>query len=107
MLSVSRRLKKTDFSLFKKTKGKSIFSESFNLKIYETKPNLRTRFSVVVSSSVLKKVVDRNKLKRHVKGVISRSLKSFKNGFAVIIYLKKNTTEKELQIVFKKAHILK
>ena len=69
----------------------------------------------MISSSIFKKAVDRNKTKRQIKGIIVKNLKKFKNNFAMVIYLKEKITkekfkkdlEKELTDIFNQAKIIK
>lgn len=116
MLPPERRIKKTDFELLKKStsNSKKFFSSKyFTLKKYLG--NFRpSRFAVVVSSAVFKKAVDRNKIKRRVRGIILENLKEFKDSFALIIYVKKHDAKvaykdlkNDLLEFFKKSNILK
>lgn len=107
------RLKKSDFDVLRKFKKKVFSSSNFNLKLYYSNFN-PSRFAVVVSSKVLKKAVDRNKIKRRVKSVFINNSESLKKGFAVIVYPSKKTInmsfkemEQELLSLIKKSEIFK
>lgn len=113
MLPCLSRLKKIDFSLLSHEKKRSYCSENLSINIYRTKFN-PSRFAVVVPSSVFKKAVIRNKIKRKIKGYICGQLSNYRNGYAVVIYIKKGTKEaflkginKELDSMFDKTGILK
>jgi len=113
MLPKEYRLKTVDFKTVKNLSKKTISSASFSLKVIKTgfKPS---RFVIIVSSSVFKKAVLRNKLKRRLKSIILKNLIDFKPGLAVLIYPKKESAslknkeaEKEIYLLFKKSKILK
>jgi len=112
MLPPKNRLKKTDFDALGRFKKRIFVSENFTLRTYDSgfKPS---RFAVVVSSKVLKKAVERNKKRRQIKGVIIQNADNLLNGFAVIIYLKKEGAKtnfkmlnKELSGLFRKSDLL-
>ncbi|MFH1979153.1 MAG: ribonuclease P protein component [Patescibacteria group bacterium] len=112
MLSSSVRIKKGDFDKLKKEKSRSFSTDNFTLKIFQSNSNTSC-FAVVVSSKTSKKAVDRNKIKRHVKNIISVNLKKIRSGMSVIIYTKKNSLKtpfRDIEIdllgLFKKANIL-
>jgi ribonuclease P protein component len=112
MLPNQNRLKKTDFGILKNCKKKDFSSTNFILKLYNFNFS-PSRFAVVISSSVSKKAVQRNKLKRQAKNIILRHLKNFKKGFAAMIYFKRESAkisfkemEEELLNLFKKSGIL-
>lgn len=113
MLPEKIRLKKEGFDLLKNLKGVSVISRFFSIKKYNTgfKPS---RFAVVVPVSVFKKATQRNKTKRRVRSILIKNTKEFKEGFAIVVYPKKeealnsfSEVEKDLVCLFKKANILK
>ena len=113
MLPVRNRLKREDFKKIKVLKSKIFSSEYFNLKLFSVGFS-PSRFAIILSSSVFKKAVQRNKTRRQIKGFILGHLKEIKNGLAVMIYSKKesiNLSSKEREVellgLFRKAKIIK
>jgi len=112
MLPRALRLKREDIGFIKNIKKKTASSEYFFLKIYGANFS-PSRFAVVVPSSISKKAVQRNKIKRRVRGAILRNTEKLKDELAVIIYPQKETAvvgkklEEKLMEVFKKGGILK
>ena len=96
MLPYLSRLKKIDFDTLVYKKKKSYYSENLSLNIFHTKYN-PIRFAVVVSSSVSKKATTRNKIKRKIKSYICRQLKNYKDGYAIVIYVKKGAKDSFLK----------
>jgi ribonuclease P protein component len=110
MLSRNYRLNAADFKFIKSLAEKKSFSSSgLSLAIWKS-GYIPSRFAVVISGSLIKKAVLRNKTKRRVKAVIFKHLGDLKDGFAVVVYPKKilsfKEAEEELLNLFKKAKIL-
>ncbi len=112
MLSSKNRLKKEDFKTLKDFKKKIFNSKNFTLKLYYTGFN-STRFSIIVPVKFSKKAVDRNKIRRQIKGIIFSFLKDIESGFGVIFYVKKEAKDivfeelkKEITTLLKKSNIL-
>lgn len=89
MLPRIHRIKKSDFERLKSLKKQRFFSENTAISVYKTKRKNEAMFAVVVSSSLLKKSTERNKLKRRIKAIILKKIPFFKKGLLVIIYPKK------------------
>ncbi len=114
MLPLKSRFKKEDFESIKNFKRKSFSSKNFTLKLYDSAFS-PSRFAIVVSKNFSKSAVNRNRIKRQIKGIINKNIKEIKNGFAIIIYIKKEVkekinfkeTQKEIINLFKKSNILK
>ena len=78
------------------------------------KNNLSTsRFAIVVGVKVSKKAVDRNRLKRRIRGIVEKHLGSIAIGYDVMFLVKKEamvktTPELEVQILraFKRAKLV-
>lgn len=93
-------------------RGKSVFDLSLGIKF--RKNNLQTsRFAIVVGVKVSKKAVDRNRLKRRIRGIVEKHLVSIAPGFDVMFLVKKEamakpTPELEVQILraFKRAKLV-
>ncbi|MEK7162193.1 MAG: ribonuclease P protein component [Patescibacteria group bacterium] len=64
-------------------RGRTFFNPSFTLKALPS--DKEKRFTVVVSTKVYKKAVDRNRLKRIIREHIRKNLNGFKLGNYVII----------------------
>lgn len=91
MLPDKNRLKKKDFFVLRKTKGKSFFSsENFKITLCGPEPLSPPRFGVVISAAVSKKAVLRNKLKRRVRAILSQNISRFPAGVSVVIYPQKS-----------------
>lgn len=116
MLPDNLRIKKGDFPLLKKAKGKFFSLGSFSLKLYK-QDFAPSRFAVIASKKFFKKSVLRNKAKRRVKSVVAECSDKIGDGFAVLIYINKEASaflkisfdniKKELMAVFKKAGLIK
>lgn len=113
MLPCLSRLKKIDFDTLVYKKKRSYYSENLSLNVFRTKYN-PSKFAVIISSSVFKKATTRNKIKRKIKSYIYRQLNNYKDGYAVVIYIKKGTKDSflksingELDSIFNKTGILK
>ena len=86
MLPSKERLNKQYFTLLSKDKGVlTVFNTLGTLKY---KQSLKKAFSIVISSKIAKKAVDRNKIKRRIYTLIRKDLKL--NNFSGIIYISKN-----------------
>ncbi|MFC1756802.1 ribonuclease P protein component [Patescibacteria group bacterium] len=113
MLPFLSRLKREDFKSLKGLEKKTFNTVNFAIKVYEIdfKPS---RFSVVVPVGFSKKAIERNKIKRQIKGIILENIKNFKDGLAVVFYVKKEIKKvsfedmkKDLDFLFRKTKILK
>ncbi|PIS13411.1 MAG: ribonuclease P protein component [Candidatus Tagabacteria bacterium CG09_land_8_20_14_0_10_41_14] len=112
MLPSQNRFRKTEFDSFKKSRKRTFSSANFNLSLAGSFNSIR--FAIVVSSSVAKKAVERNKLKRRIRSVVSDNIEKIKNGFVVVIYAKEGAGDltfqdikKQINSLFKKSNILK
>ena len=93
-------------------RGKSVFDLSLGIKF--RKNNLASsRFAVVVGTKVSKRAVDRNRLKRRVRGIVEKHLVEIQPGFDVMFLvkkecMKKTTAELEVQVLqmFKRAKLV-
>src|SRR3989344_5775576 len=100
-----------DFSLvYKHSKPIS----SSHLKLYSLPQNQnQSRFGFVVSKKQVKTIVERNRIKRRLRAVISQKLSKLKSGYSVIIQVKNNartmTTSElkaELEQLFHRSKLL-
>jgi len=66
-----------DFSNFKKSK--SLVSENFRLRWYYPKSQNLARFGFIVPKKVMKRVTDRNLIKRRLKSILARALPGIHN----------------------------
>lgn len=73
MISKAYRISKNDFELIKK-KGFPVHGSLFSLR-YVKNPENTTHFSVVVSKKVAKSAVLRNKIRRRVYSIVSKTPK--------------------------------
>jgi len=105
------RVNKHDFEVV--LKNKTVFhGDHFYLVLH--KPDLpkgleKVKFSAVVSSKILKKAVDRNKLRRRMNEAAGSYVKSIKNPAYLVLFAKKgagvldyNSINKEISFVFNK-----
>jgi len=125
MLSKQNRLPRKLFTkAFKKSR--SFFTQNLTLRVNNdtwvsgsqvlgnrTPKYVISRFSVVTPSSVSKKAVVRNLLKRRCYSIIKKHLNNIKISFNIMIFLKKGADklkfsdlEKEVISVFRKASLL-
>ncbi len=87
MLSRSVRVRKEDFETVIK-KGGYIQSPFFTIR-YLPKTG-KSNFAVVISKTVSKSAVMRNKVKRRLWAVISKNHKEFKGGYNIVFFAKKD-----------------
>lgn len=87
MLPLKNRLEKKCFKLLF-FGGKKISSVNFNL-IYKQNDQEVSKAGFVVSSSVSKYAVERNKIKRRAREIIRRTLNEFKSPYLIIFLFKK------------------
>ena len=73
--------------------SKSVFDVFLGIK-YKKNKLKQSRFAVVVGTKVSKKAVDRNKIKRRIRSVLSKHLEEFAPGFDVIFLVKKEVLDK-------------
>ncbi len=72
--------------------SQALHSAHFSLRLgHASDPKEPSRFSVVVSSQVLKKSHDRNLLKRRTRAAIHAMLPFVKNGYTVVFFAKKTS----------------
>lgn len=93
-------------------KGKGFFTNTIGIKSIPNNLN-HSRFGIIISNKVLKKAVDRNKMRRQIRGVIKLNIDKIKNGVDVIIIcrpsikeLNYEQIEAELIKIFKKTWLL-
>ena len=79
-------------------RGRTFFNPLFNLKAFFT-PGTK-RFTVVVSTKVYKRAVDRNRLKRLVREHIRKNLVNYKSGNYLVV-AKPSLAGKEKNYVLK------
>ena len=113
MLPREHKLIKRDFDLIEGFGRKTFSSGSFTIKVYFSGFS-PSKFAVVLSSKTARKAHERNKIKRQTRSIISKKLKLFQKGFAVVIYPKKTDKEenfelmeKDLNNLFKRSGLLK
>jgi ribonuclease P protein component len=82
MLKRANRLAKSKDIASAFARGRTFFNPFFAIR-FLPKP-AEKRFTVVVSTKVYKRAVDRNRLKRLVREYLRKNLPSFKNGSYVI-----------------------
>lgn len=105
---------KIDKHLFKEVfeQGKKYNSNFFSIRIFPIEEK-NTRFSFVVPVRVSKKAVVRNKMKRRGRYIVSKVIYSIKEGFALIVFFKKESEkvdfdvlEKDLLSILRKTKVL-
>lgn len=90
MLPKARRISKSDFPNLMKT-GWGLSSANFNLKYSALASGSQgSRWSVVVSKKIAKTALDRNKLKRRARYVLTKNLAKMKPGYQVAIFFRAN-----------------
>jgi ribonuclease P protein component len=89
MLKKLRRLKKNrDFSrVFKRSK--KVKTDNLLFNIAQVSPYCPSRFGFVVANSIDKRATRRNGIKRRMRAAIRELLPGIKNGYDVIISVKK------------------
>jgi ribonuclease P protein component len=98
-----------DFSNFKRSK--SLASDSFRLRWYYPKSQNLARFGFIVPKKVMKRVTDRNLVKRRLKAILARALPNISNVDVLFfpkpgsIKLKFADLESEVLGALKKARI--
>jgi len=87
--------KKIPRKLFKNilTRGKIFHSANTTLRIKKNDSN-NTVFSFVISKKVVKKSVERNKLKRQGYSIIKEFLDKIKSSYSYVFFLKKQDVKK-------------
>jgi ribonuclease P protein component len=87
-----------DFDKIFKT-GHSLYGQFFGIKIINNNLN-NNRFGILISSKIYKKAVDRNLIKRQIKGFLIRNKDSLEKGFdCVIIVLLRAKNIKNLELI--------
>ncbi len=111
MLPKTQRVKKESFPEIYK-KGQAFHSKNFSLFVLSI-PGQKSAFSFVVSSKIIRKATERNKIKRRSRAIVEKNLPSLKKGHALVFVLKSynnKTTFQELEEnicqLLKKANIL-
>jgi len=113
MISKQQRLGKKEFNnVFKE--GTSFHSDFLFVKILKTENSNQSKFSVSIPIKIVKKAVERNLLRRRLYSIINKNLDKTKEGFNVVIILKKggekidfDTYKKEIELLFKKTKLVK
>lgn len=104
-LSQKNRLSTQDFAKIKNKSG--LWARESCLSVKSVKNNLQeSRFGVVIGSSVSKKAVLRNKIKRRLKDIIHKNIPNIKSGFDVIVIANpqiKEKSHKELEKILSSA----
>jgi ribonuclease P protein component len=93
--------------------GRSFYIGNLGLRSARNQKNV-SRFTVVVSTKVSKKAVDRNKLKRRLREIIRKEiLPSINQGYDIMVMTKKDLLKKSFEDLkkdaielFKKARLL-
>ena len=84
MLKRKHRLAKQTEVRLTFAKGRGFFSPYFLAKFLKTSADATPRFTVVVSTKVSKKAVDRNRQKRIVREILRLNLSKFRPGDYII-----------------------
>lgn len=84
MLKKAFRLSRSKDIYVTSRRGRSFFSSYFVIKFIATDQDSR-RFTVVVSTKVSKRAVERNRIKRVIRETLRQALPHFKPGDYVII----------------------
>jgi len=108
--SAYRLKKKKDIEDVLKS-GHGFSLDGLTLKIKENR--FQTRFAFIISKSVLRKAVERNKIRRQISEIIRKKLPLFKKNMDGVIILRaphiKNdfrTLEETINAILKKAKLL-
>lgn len=112
MLNKQQRLTKKEFNdVFEK--GKPVHSDFLFAKILEINKKIPSKFSISIPVKIEKKAVKRNLLRRRGYAIIRENLKNIKNGFSVIIIIKKGAEKldfeeykKEINKILKKTNLI-
>mgnify|MGYP003964310371 CR=1 FL=1 len=93
--------------------SKSVFDVGVGLR-YKKNQNPHSRFAVVVGIKVSKKAVDRNRIKRRIRGVLEMNIESLCGGYDVVLIARPQvlamdakSTRVSVETVLNKAGILK
>jgi ribonuclease P protein component len=84
--------------------SKSVFDVGLGMR-YKKNQSPQSRFAVVVGTKVSKKAVDRNRIKRRVRGVLEKNIESLKGGYDVVLIARPQALTmdaKELRAVVEK-----
>jgi ribonuclease P protein component len=108
----NRLRKELDITKVLKSK-KGVFDAACGIKFVKTdKPD--SRFAVVVSTKVSKEAVDRNRVRRQYREILTKMIPSIHSGYDILLLTSKpaialdfSEKEKKLQYVFKKSGLLK
>jgi len=103
--------KKSDFDELAKSSYK-FYSNNFVLKFVKNNQEINC-LATIVSKKISSKAVIRNKIRRRIYEIIRLNMNSFKQGFNIIIFVKKGVLEmeyaeleKEVLYLFKKARLI-
>jgi len=77
-------------------RGRSVFDIDVSFRYLKNKLPV-SRFSVVVGTKVSKNAVDRNKIKRKIRGIIEKHMKEMNPGLDVMVLVKKSALAKSSQ----------
>jgi len=93
-------------------KGKIYFSRFFNLKLAKNNMN-KPRFCIIISTSISKKAVVRNRVKRQIRAIIYNNLPNIKENYDFIVLIKPiavlatfEELQKTMTFLLKKAKIV-
>lgn len=90
----NRLLKDNSFSLVK-SKGKRVSGGAFNIIALKQGGSGPSRFGFIVSTKVSKKAVDRNRIKRMLRIIISELLEDVVGGYDIVVIAKRETLKLE------------
>ncbi len=80
--------------------GKASYDKILGLKV--AKNNLaKNRFGVVVSNKISKKAVERNRIKRQIRGAVEKNMPNMKAGYDCVIIAQPGITESNYQEIRK------
>jgi ribonuclease P protein component len=89
-----RLVKACDFNIIKK-KGRRYNANYYGLIVYERGDTNPSRFAFIVSKKISPKAVNRNKIKRFLRSLVSDLVKKVKPGYDVLFLSKKNIVKAE------------
>lgn len=92
---LNRITKKKDFDRVFKS-GQTSFNKIIGVKVVDSELK-HSRFGLIVSNKVSKKAVDRNKIKRQIRGIIRTQIDKIKSGKDCVIITLPPILEKSYQ----------
>lgn len=93
---VNRFTGKRNFDLALK-KGKVVQSLSFGLAVLKDDRTLPPRFGFIISNKISKRAVDRNRIRRTLRGAVRENLLTAPPGFLFVILAKRNILERSAE----------